>query len=286
MLIMKDTLKLRYSGPDVNEGRMDAYETAACIMAFADYMGVVAQAAHGSQARLKTEIQAFSHGSFSVEFALNFAGIMATLFNGVITPKDMYDLVKQSFDAWKHLGGAEPKSITTNEDGRIEVVNNHGQIAYYRAEVINIISSPEGAAAAARFVRKAVSGGIEAVSIEHSGNEIASATAAEAAAFGLLVAKETLTENTVRQWLMLESPTFKQGNQWKFSDGSTSFYAPIEDDDFRARVAQREVLFGQDDALLVDLQIRQSGQPGALKVERVVLKVHDQRHAPRQDSLI
>jgi len=43
---MKDTLTLRYSGPLVDEGRMDAYETAACIMAFADFLGVAAQAAH------------------------------------------------------------------------------------------------------------------------------------------------------------------------------------------------------------------------------------------------
>jgi len=61
---MKDTLTLRYSGPLVDEGRMDAYETAACIMAFADFLGVAAQAAHGPQARIKTEVRAFSHGSF------------------------------------------------------------------------------------------------------------------------------------------------------------------------------------------------------------------------------
>lgn len=283
---MKDTLKLRYSGPSVDDGRMDAYDTAACIMAFADFLGVVAQAAHGPQARLKTEIKAFSHGSFAVEFALNFTGIAATLFSGVTTPKDIYDLVRGSFDAWKHLHGEDPQKIINQNNGRVQVTNNLGQIAYYRAEVINIISSPDGAAAAGKFVRKAVTGGIESVSIESDGETIASASSAESASFGLLVARETLTENTVRQWLMLESPTFKKGNQWKFSDGSNPFYAPIEDADFISRVARREVLFGQDDALLVDLQIRQSGQPGSLKIERVVLKVHEQQHAPKQDSLI
>lgn len=283
---MKDHLKLRYSGAAVNEGRMDAYETAACIIAFSDYMGVVAKAAHGSQAHLKTEIKAFSQGSFAVEFALNYTGILATLFAGITTPKDMYDLVKQSFDAWKHLGGVNPAKLTTQPDGKIEVVNNHGQIAYYRAEVINIISSPEGAAAANRFVRKAVTNGIDSVSIEHDGVALANADTSNAASFGLLVARETLTENTVKQWLMLESPTFKQGNQWKFSDGASAFYAPIEDVDFLKRVAAREVLFGQDDTLLVNLQIRQSGQPGALKVERAVLKVHDHQHAPKQDRLL
>ncbi len=282
---MKDTITLRYAGPSVDDGRMDAYETAACIMAFADYLGTVAQAAHGPQARLKTEVKAFARGSFAVEFALSFAGIMATLFTGVASPKDIFDLVKGSFDAWKHLDGHDPKKIVS-QDNQVQITNHKGQVNYYRAEVINIISAPEGAAAVGRFVRKAVASGIESVSIEHDGVPIAGADAEEAAAFGLLVAQETLTENTVRQWLMLESPTFKKGNQWKFSDGSAAFHAPIEDVDFLAKVARRDALFGQDDALLVDLQIRQSGQPGALKLERAILKVHDHRHAPKQESLI
>jgi hypothetical protein len=282
---MKDTLTLRYSGPAVNEGRMDAYETAACIMAFADYLGVVAQAAHGPQARIKTEVKAFSHGSFAVEFALSFAGILATLFTGVASPKDIYDLVRGSFDAWKHLDGKDPQKITVT-NGKAEIINHLGHGAIYRAEVINIISAPEGAAAVGRFVRRAVANGIESVSIERTGEAIAECDEAHARGFGLLVAQETLTENTVRQWLMLESPTFKKGNQWRFSDGATAFHAPIEDTDFLSRVARREALFGQDDALLVDLQIRQSGQPGALKMERTVLKVHDHKHAPKQESLI
>jgi len=265
---------------------MDAYETAACIMAFADFLGVAAQAAHGPQARIKTEVRAFSHGSFAVQFALNFAGVMATLFAGVSTPKDIYDLVRGSFDAWKHLEGHDPASITQTGDGNIQITNHHGSTAIYRAEVINIISSPEGAAAAGRFVRKAAQDGIDLVAIEHDGEPIARASREEAASFGLLVARETLTANTVQQWLMLESPTFKKGNQWKFSDGSSAFHAPILDEDYLGRVRRREQLFGQDDALLVEMEIRQSGQPGALKVERTILKVLDHRHAPRQDTLI
>ena len=283
---MKDTLTLRYAGPLVDAGRMDAYEAAGNIIAFADFLGVAASAAHGPQAKLKTEIKAFQQGSFAVQFALEFGGIMATLFSGISSPKDMYEIIRQSFDAWRHLAGNDPKATTILDNGAIQVTNNHGQIAVYRAEVINIITSPEASIAAARFVRKPMESEIESVSIECGSETVASATRNEAPYIGFLAAREVLTENTMRMWLMLESPTFKGGNKWKFADDRASFWAPIEDQAFLDQVARRETLFGQDDALLVDIQIRQSGQPpGAIKTERTIIKVHEHRHAPKQANL-
>lgn len=284
---MKDLLTLKYSGLAVDAGRMDAYEAAGNIVAFADFIGVVARAAYGENAKLKTEIKAFEHGSFAVQFALDFGGILATLLTGIGTPKDMYELVNQSFSAWKHLHGADPAEVAVVDGDKISIKNNSGQVSVYRAEVINIITSPEAAAAASRFVRKPLDGDVESVIIQQDDTEIASASKADAPYIGFLAARETLTENTLRMWLMLESPTFKGGNKWKFSDDRSSFWAPVEDQDFLSRVARRETLFGQDDALLVDIQIRQSGQPpNTIKTDRVILKVVDHRHAPKQASLL
>jgi len=107
---MKDTVALRYSGEAVESGHMDAYEAAAGMIAFADFISIAARAAYGETAKVKTEVRAFEHGSFVVQFALDFGGVMATLFSGIANPKDMYELIKQSFDAWKHLQGENPAS--------------------------------------------------------------------------------------------------------------------------------------------------------------------------------
>ncbi|MDP2827870.1 MAG: hypothetical protein Q8O37_04610 [Sulfuricellaceae bacterium] len=285
---MKDALTLKYAGAAVDAGRMDAYEAAGNIIAFADFIGVAARAAYGENAKLKTEIRAFEHGSFAVQFALDFGGILATLLTSAGTPKDIYDLVSQSFSAWKHLRGTDPVEVTAAPDNRISIKNSSGQIAVYRAETINIITSPEASAAAARFVRKPLEGEVETVSItQQDGTEIASANKAEAPYIGFLAARETLTENTMRMWLTLESPTFKGGNKWKFADDRTSFRAPIEDQEFLNRVARHETLFGQDDAMLVDIKIRQSGQPlCTIKADRTILKVVEHRHAPQQSALL
>jgi len=282
---MKDAITLKYSGKAVDDGRMDAYEVAGNIIAFTDYLVAVSKVAYGNEAKLKTEINAFSHGSFRVEFILDYAGILATLFAGVSSPKDIYDLIRDSFSAWKHLDGEPAKEITRQEDGQVKIVNNKGEVNIYRAEVINIVSSPEASAAVGRFVKKAVDKDIDAVHMEHNGTEIANANVSEARSFGYLMAQEKLTENVVEQWLMLESPTFKKGNKWFFSDGANSFYAAIEDAGFLLKVVNREVLFGQDDAFLVDLKIQQSGQPNALKVERTIVTVKEHRHAPKQSNI-
>lgn len=283
---MKDSLTLRYAGPAVDAGRMDAYEAAGNIMAFADFLAASARAVHGPQATIKTEVRAFEHGSFAVQFALEIGGLMATLFSGVANPKDLYDVVRQSFDLWRHLGGIDPKSTAAVDDKHVRVENHHGVVTVYRAEVINIVTSPEASAAAKRFISRPLEGDIDGVSIEREHEVIASAAKADGASIGFLAAREVLTENTVRMWLMLESPTFKGGNKWKFADDRASFWAPIEDKAFLARVARRETLFGQDDALLVEVQIRQSGQPpAAIKTERAIIKVLEHRHAPQQSGL-
>src|SRR6185312_2354232 len=75
---MRDSLILRYAGPDVDDGRMDAYDAAASIMGFADFLGVATKASYGPNARIQTEVHAFRQGSFAIEFAVHL-GAIATI---------------------------------------------------------------------------------------------------------------------------------------------------------------------------------------------------------------
>lgn len=283
---MTHSITLKYSGPAADSGQMDAYEAAGNIIAFSDFLSVLAKTAYGQQARLKTEVRAFEKGSFAVNFALDMGGIMATLFSGVANPKDLYELSKHSFQAWKHLQGEDPKSVTHVDDRHIEVVNNHGQVATYRADTINIVMSPDAVAAASRFVSKALESDLDRVSIEADSDLIAEASSSEAKFFTHLVSGEVLTENVIRTYLSLESAVFKDGNKWKLSDGQTSFHASIDDVDFIARVESGEERFGKGDALVVEMRIVQSRTAGSFKTERSILKVHEHRTQFQQKSLL
>lgn len=263
---------------------MDAYEAAAGIIAFADFIAITARAAYGEQAKIRTEVKAFERGSFMVQFALDFGGILATLFTGVANPKDMYELIRQSFEAWKHLQGENPTSTTTLQDGSIQIVNKHGQVAIYRAETINIITHPDAAQAAHRFAAKPLSQGMDQVSISHEGEKIAEANTDDGQFIGTLIARETLTENLITQWLLLESPVFRDGNKWRFSDGGTTSWADVEDTAFLEQVEAGK-RFGKGDRMLVEMRLRQSGTTTALKQERAVVRVLEHKPPLSQQPL-
>lgn len=283
---MTHSITLKYSGPAADSGQLDAYETAGNIIAFSDFLSVLAKTAYGQNVKLKTEVRAFEKGSFAVSFALDLGGIMASLFSGIASPKDLYELAKHSFQAWKHLQGEDPKSVTHIDDQHVEVVNNSGVAATFRADTINIVMNQDAVTATSRFVKKALESNLDRVSIEHDGEFITDASSDEAPFFSHLVSGEVLTENVIRSFLSLESAVFKDGNKWKFWDGQSAFHAAIEDKDFLARVESGEERFGKGDVLVVEMRIVQSSSAGSFKTERSVLKVIEHRIQYQQQSLI
>jgi len=93
-------------------------------------------------------------------------------------------------------------------------------------------------------------------------------------------AEESLSTNVLKdQVLIIESAVFKEGNQWRFSDGSASFAAAIADEGFLRRVEEGE-RFGKGDHLVVDLAIEQSrvGAKISTRREIVTVKQHKDRH--------
>jgi hypothetical protein len=85
--------------------------------------------------------------------------------------------------------------------------------------------------------------------------------------------------------LQIESAVFKEGNKWRFTDGSRSFHAAIEDASFLARVETGVERFGKNDILIVDLRQLQYAINGELKSEYQVVSVRDHRE-PLQKPLI
>lgn len=93
-------------------------------------------------------------------------------------------------------------------------------------------------------------------------------------------AEESLSANVLKdQVLIIESAVFKEGNQWRFSDGSASFAAVIGDEAFLRRIEDGE-RFGKGDHLVVDLAIEQIRLGAKISTRRVVqaVKQHKDRY--------
>jgi len=286
--IIRDMLSLEYYGPKVEEGRMSSYDTAAQIIAFSDFVGILSRVTFGEKIQLNTEIQGFRGDSFDIDFVYQIAVVTAALTAGApLTPAALFSLLKDSIKAWIHLKGKPPKNIEyNNEQTIVSIENNHGSIAYFNNNVINVISDPRAGKAAEDFIKKPLEAGISALKIKSNQlSDVADIDDKDAPAFIPIDMDTPLIENTVKMSLEIVSPTFKEGNKWKFNDGSDTFLASIRDQDFLDKVDRREVRFGKGDRLAVDILYKQLSSAGKLKMEKEVIKVHSIEEATEQNDL-
>ncbi|MDD4195531.1 MAG: hypothetical protein PHT96_03835 [Syntrophorhabdaceae bacterium] len=288
--MIEDQLSLEYHGASVETGRMNSYDVASYILAFSDFMGIASRTAYGEQILLKTEIQGFKNNSFDIIFALQIAGVAF----GILLPttsfsvKDFVGLLKDSIQAWLHLNGNPPKEITAvpGKQNIFEVENQSGQLQYFTADVINIITHPKAGRSVEQFIRKPLENGLSSVGINsrHT-NEIISIGQESAPCFVPVDIEKPLLENEMRMGLIIESPTFKEGNKWRFFDGQNSFYADILDEDFIKKVDLGVERFGKGDRLIALVRFTQSSAIGSLRMERKIVRVLDHEIAGKAESL-
>ena len=283
---METRLTLRYTGPDVDSGRMDVYAASTNMIAFSEFMVAAVKAAFGDQANAKAEVAGFGQGSFLTDLVFSVGGPLASVFTGVsgVSVNDLLTVVKEAFALWKHLKGAPPTAIE-NHGQHVSVTNNSGQIIQVKTETLHLVLSEKGSDTAGRFVRQALEPeGIAAIEISEGKETVATASRQESGFFVPIAAETPLTENTVRMALILEAAVFKDGNKWRFSDGTTSFSADIADKEFLQRVEDGE-RFGKGDVLTVDMLIAQTRTGQKIAAQRTVIKVEEHRPGQEQKGL-
>jgi hypothetical protein len=288
--MIEDQLSLEYHGMPVETGRMNSYDVASYILAFSDFIGVASRTAYGERITLKTEIQGFKQDSFDIVFALQIAGVDYTILMPT-TPfsmKDFIGLVKDSIQAWLHLNGSPPKEIRPDPDkqNQFQIMNQNGQINYYNADVINIITNPKAGKSVEQFIKKPLESGLSSVRLNsNSLHEEVVIKEENAPCFIPVDITKPLLESEMKMGLLIESPTFKEGNKWRFFDGQNSFFADIIDDDFLKKVDAGVERFGKGDRLIVIMRFTQSSSIGSLKMERTIVKVLDHEISTKPDTL-
>lgn len=263
---------------------MDVYSAAENMIAFSEFMVAAVKASFGEKAEAHAEVAGFGKGSFLTDLVFSVGGPLASIFaSGSV--KDLLAVVTEAFDLWKHLKGSPPAAVE-HLDQRISVTNNNGQVIQVRTETFNLVLSGDGSQAAGRFVKRAMEPeGITSVEISTDGKPLAVASRQESEFFVPVVAEMPLTENTVRMALILEAAVFKDGNKWRFSDGTMSFPADITDQTFIQRVEDGE-RFGKGDVLTVDMLIAQTRTGQKISSQRTVVKVIDHKSGQEQPRLI
>src|SRR5262245_56559806 len=96
---METRIALKYSGPAVDSGLMDVYEASANMMAFSDFVVLLAKQAYGDTVETRASVAGFGQGSFVTDILFNVAGASAAMFT-TIDPKTLWWMLKEAFVLW------------------------------------------------------------------------------------------------------------------------------------------------------------------------------------------
>lgn len=85
--------------------------------------------------------------------------------------------------------------------------------------------------------------------------------------------------------LSIHSVTFKEDNKWRLSDGASTFWVKMSDDEFQRKVDENLVSFAKGDLLRVQLRVTQWQNVEGLKTDYEAIRVLEHRSAARQIPL-
>jgi hypothetical protein len=284
-------MSLQYEGPAVDAGAMDVRSLAPALIGAADALrdAHTLLALPGSPP--KVEIRAARPGSFVVDLA-----IAELVYHDAVTLLDspegsaagvlsgLVGLVIASVPVIRKIRNRKIATETPAPDksGDIVIALEDGDILTITSSSLTLASNPAYRSAVHRMVQPlAADDGITRLTLAGA-SERESITTADLGAFEVPPTRvEDRIESSSEAVLRLERVEFAEDKPWRFSDGSTSFFASVEAPDFLLAVGQGLVRFGNNDLLRVTLRITQTRDAaGKLRTERVITKVHQHISVP------
>lgn len=289
--------RVTFDGPALQAHQMDVRELAPALIALADLLKAANTEIHGDTAEVRVAVHAsFKTGSFGIDmvFFQDILTQLTELFSGKEASASANAI--QILSGLGLLGGGLIELLRWLRGRRVERIDQRNNKAFiYTADesieidlvTLRLMQNRRVRLELRNVLRPLDADGIDTFATSTEDTICALVTAGELAYFappldGDLPLSDATAHGVI---LKIESAVFKDGNKWRFSDGTRGFFAAIEDADFLARVNSGEERFGKADMLVVDLRQLQFDIDGELKSEHRIVRVLEHR-APLQRPLI
>ena len=295
---------IKYDGPALAEHQMDVRELAPALIALSELLEQANKAAFPDADEVRVNVQGnFKGGSFGVDLiALQsikdqlvsmFSGPEATAVANLLAILGGIGLIGAAggglMGVIKWLGGRKPTSIRVDGDKTIFEIRDVETVETFEVDLVagRLYQSRVVRQSLAKVIRPLERDGIDVFACGRDGSTESVVTKEEASSFTMAagdvdIVSDTLSESVL---LQIESAVFRDDNKWRFSDGSTPFFAEIADEKFLNRINSGAERFGKGDVLIVDLRRVQFVTDNGLKLEYSIEKVHEHRE-PLQQALI
>lgn len=271
---------LKYEGPAVERGRMDARELGPALISVANLLERTSQLLWGEGGKVRVDVDAdFQQGSFFIDFAVapEWADQLSQL------NREDLKLILQVLGVTGGGGGliALLKWLRGRKPDKVEPQPNGGISISIDAETLTL-NVNETKVYLDQRVRESLDGvvepirraGIDAVEFGPDHQLTERVEKNEAEYFKAPATPEAvLSEDEITATVEVVAPAFKRGNAWRFFHSGGTFWASIADDRFWQQVEKRAELFGAGDVLRVRAKVTTTRTEKDVKYAWEILEV-------------
>lgn len=301
---MSTHFRITYDGPALQTHEMEVRQLAPALHALGDLLDAANHAIGSSRSHVAVNVKgSFKTGSFGIDLSLvqsitdqvvdlltsREVQATATLlaFLGLSARDAGKSVSSGLIGVIRWLRGRRISSVTTLDDGmvRIEV---DGEAIVTELQVIVLLKDPATMKALQGVIHDPLQNdGVDSFA-SGTDSEIECVISKDEAAWFAYAERdaEPLSSYERQCWLLIETPSFRDGNKWKFSDGNVTFHAAIEDADFLRKIDDGTERFGKGDRLHVKLRVDQFQTASRLITEYAIATVIEHKAPFRQERLI
>lgn len=297
MSVSNADFRIYFCGPALENGQMNVRELAPALMAIGGLLEESNRVLNGERATVSVNVKAFEDGSFGVLFNVDqsMAAHVMSLFTGEPVTAAINIITLLGFTGSGAIGlfkllkkskGKHPKKAKQMENGDFQLHFQDGKVLEISKPVLDLYRDLKVRAEVENVVQPLLNPGITGFRFGRNDEEVTVVQQDEVESFNTPeeVAEE-VEEQEMTATLSIHSLSFKEDNKWRFSDGTSSFYATILDEQFLEQIKKNQVSFSMGDLLKVQLIKHTKIKGTSLKSEYQVTKVLEHKSAAQQIDL-
>ena len=289
--------QIAYDGPALDTHEMDVNDLAPALLAISDLLEEANQIINDGKAKIDVRVKgSFKSGSFGVDLSVFQSSFdILNMFNdthltGALNIATAIGLTGTSatclLKVLKWLKGRPIEKVVKKGNGdRVEIFTQRESLEI-SLDVLKLLMNFNIRRSIEKVVLPLKKEGIDRFYAKDKHKKVLEIDQSEIRYFDAPIPTEEVLEDIEFVTnVQLVNVAFQETNKWRFSDGTTSFFATVTDNGFIHRVQNDTETFAKNDILRVKLRKIQYESPTGIRTEYFVQDVLEHRRPGMQLKL-